>query len=179
MKKLVVFGLIFAVAGMLFAQSLTDPNPETVGADSAMLSLREVSVDKFERKGSWYVHISPDDGTIAARLFEGSPAMKEPLKEDEGKEDEDTLVLGVRVDFFRRGLDSFTIMAGRPMPVEGTVKTAYVNGRYDLGAYVAVTDGKWNAVTGTQSDDVMNHVIVGKLQFVSDLRYFRSADDIV
>ena len=88
MKKLVAFGLILAVAGVLFAQSITDPNPETVGADSAMLSLREVSVDKFEREGSWYVHISPDDGTIAARLFEGSPAMKEPLKEDEGKEDE-------------------------------------------------------------------------------------------
>ena len=126
MKKLVALGLIFAVAGVLFAQSLTDPNPETVGADSAMLSLREISVDKFEREGSWYVHISPDDGTIAARLFEGSPSMKEPLKEDEGKEDEDTLVLGVRVDFFRRGLDSFTIMAGRPYPVEGTVKTVSV-----------------------------------------------------
>ena len=143
MKKLVVFGLIFAIAGVLFAQSLTDPNPETVGADSAMLSLREVSVDKFEREGSWYVHISPDDGTIAARLFEGSPAMKEPLKEDEGKEDEDTLVLGVRVDFFRRGLDSFTIMAGRPMPVEGTVKTVsmWVCGRnQDHEMYLLLQD---------------------------------------
>ncbi|MCQ2575644.1 MAG: flagellar filament outer layer protein FlaA [Treponema sp.] len=123
MKKLVAFGLILATAGLLFAQSVTEPNPELVGADSAMLSLREISIDKFEREGSWSVHISPDDGVIAARLFEGNPAMKEPLAEDEGKEDEDTMVLGVRVDFFRRGLDSFTIKSNRPIAVEGTVKT--------------------------------------------------------
>ena len=125
MKKLLASCFVLVFASVLFAQSqtLSDPNPETVGADSAMMSLREVSVDKFEREGSWNVHMSPDNGVIAARLFKGAPAMKEPLAEDEGKEDEDTQVLGVRVDFFRRGVNSFNIMAGRPMPVEGTVKT--------------------------------------------------------
>ena len=87
MKKILALCLVAATAGMLFAQSISDPNPETVGADSAMLSLREVSIDKFEREGSWYVHISPDDGVIAARLFDGAPAMKEPLPEDEGQEE--------------------------------------------------------------------------------------------
>ena len=125
MKKLLASCFVLVFASVLFAQTqtLSDPNPETVGADSAMMSLREVSVDKFEREGSWNVHMSPDNGVIAARLFKGAPAMKEPLAEDEGKEDEDTQVLGVRVDFFRRGVNSFNIMAGRPMPVEGTVKT--------------------------------------------------------
>ena len=125
MKKLLASCFVLVFASVLFAQSqtLSDPNPETVGADSAMMSLREVSVDKFEREGSWNVHMSPDNGVIAARLFKGAPAMKEPLAEDEGKEGEDTQVLGVRVDFFRRGINSFNIMAGRPMPVEGTVKT--------------------------------------------------------
>ena len=125
MKKLLASCFVLVFASVLFAQSqtLSDPNPETVGADSAMMSLREVSVDKFEREGSWNVHMSPDNGVIAARLFKGAPAMKEPLAEDEGKEGEDTQVLGVRVDFFRRGVNSFNIMAGRPMPVEGTVKT--------------------------------------------------------
>lgn len=123
MKKLLVLLVLLATAGMLFAQTITEPNPETVGADSAMLSLREISIDKFEREGSWYVHMSPDDGVIAARLFEGSPAMKETLPEDEGKEENDVSVLGARVDFFKRGKDSFTILSGRPLPVEGTVKT--------------------------------------------------------
>ena len=125
MKKLLTCCFVLAFASVLFAQTqtLSEPNPETVGADSAMMSLREVSVDKFEREGSWNVHMSPDNGVVAARLFKGAPAMKEPLAEDEGKEDLDTQVLGVRVDFFRRGINSFNIMAGRPMPVEGTVKT--------------------------------------------------------
>ena len=130
MKKLLTCCFVLAFASVLFAQTqtLSEPNPETVGADSAMMSLREVSVDKFEREGSWNVHMSPDNGVVAARLFKGAPAMKEPLPEDEGKEDLDTQVLGVRVDFFRRGVNSFNIMAGRPMPVEGTV-SMWVCGR--------------------------------------------------
>ncbi|MDE5897801.1 MAG: flagellar filament outer layer protein FlaA [Treponemataceae bacterium] len=103
-----------------------ESNPETVGNDSAMQALREVSLDKFEREGSWGVHISPDYGVISARLFEGSPAMKEPLEEDEGNEDADTLVLGVKVEFFRRGINSFYITSQRPIPVEGITKTVSV-----------------------------------------------------
>ena len=145
MKRILTAGLLaFAVTGLVFAQdSLSDPNPETVGADSAMVSLREISIDKFEREGSWNVHVSPDYGVRSGRLFEGSPAMKEPLEEDEGKEDEDTQVFGVRVDFFKRGVNSFTIMSGRPLPIEGTVKTIslWVCGRnqsHDM--YVLVQD---------------------------------------
>lgn len=146
MKKLVTISIIAVLAmGVAFAQnsSLQEPNPENVGADSAESALREVSVDKFEREGSWNVHMSADDGVITGRLFAGNPAMKDPLPEDEGKEDEDTQVLGVRVDFFRRGLDSFTIMAGRPLPVEGTVKTVsmWVCGRNQSHEmYVLVQD---------------------------------------
>lgn len=146
MKKILAFSLVaFLAAGTVFAQtsSLTDPNPEQVGADSAMQALREVSIDKFEREGSWNVHMSPDYGVITGRLFTGNPAMKEPLPEDEGKENEDTQVMGVRVDFFRRGVNSFTIKAGRPLPIEGTVKTIsmWVCGRnqsHDM--YVLVQD---------------------------------------
>lgn len=129
MKKLLAFSVLAVLsAGLVFAQasSLQDPNPENVGADSALSSLREVSIDKFEREGSWHVHISADDGVIAGRLFEGNPAMKEPLPEDEGKEDEDTQVMGIRVDFFRRGKNSFTIKSGRPLAIEGTTKTVSV-----------------------------------------------------
>ena len=145
MKK--VFALLAAsllLAGAVSAQSsLTDPDLNASGNDSAMLSLREVSVDKFEREGSWKVRISPDDGVIAARLFEGAPMMKDPLPEDQGKEDQDTQVLGVKGDFFRRGINSFTITSVRPLPLEGTVKTISVwvcgrNQSHDM--YVLVQD---------------------------------------
>ena len=51
MKKLLTFGVMAVLAaGFIFAQtsSLQEPNPEDVGADSAMASLSEVSLDKFE-----------------------------------------------------------------------------------------------------------------------------------
>ena len=145
MRKLLAVSFVALLSmGMVFAQSsIEQQNPETVGADSAMSSLREVSIDKFEREGSWAVHISPDDGVITSRLFEGNPAMKEPLEEDEGKEAEDTQVLGVRVDFFRRGINAFTIKSGRPLPIEGITKTIslWVCGRnQDHDMYVLVQD---------------------------------------
>ena len=146
MKKLLGLAIIAVVtAGFMFAQnsSLQDPNPETIGADSAMSALREVSVDKFEREGSWNVHISSDDGTIAGRLFEGNPAMKDPLPEDVESGAEDSQVFGVRVDFFHRGKNSFEIMAGRPLPIEGVTKTisVWVCGRnQDHDLYLLVED---------------------------------------
>ena len=146
MKKLVTFSILAVLAaGLVFAQnsSRQEPNPENVGADSAESALREVSVDKFEREGSWNVHMSADDGVITSRLFEGNPAMKEPLPDDEGKEAEDTQVLGVRVDFFRRGKNSFTIKSGRPLAIEGTTKTlsVWVCGRnQDHELYALVQD---------------------------------------
>lgn len=126
MKKFLLSVLVAAAACAVFAQNslVEEPNPETVGNDSAMQALREVSLDKFERDGSWFVHMSPDYGVISARNFEGSPAMKEPLKGEE--EVEDTQVLGVKVEFFRRGVNSFYINAQRPIAIEGVTKTVSV-----------------------------------------------------
>ena len=129
MKKYVVSILAaVAVVCAVSAQNsiVGDPNPETIGNESAMQALQENSVDKFEREGSWNVHMSPDYGVISARLFEGNPAMKEPLKEDVGKEDLDTKILGVKVEFFKRGVNSFFITSQRPIPVEGVAKTISV-----------------------------------------------------
>lgn len=126
MKKV----LFAAVAASVFTFAVSaqnsivdEPNPETVGNESAMQALHEISIDKFEREGSWSVHMSPDYGVISSRLFEGSPAMKDPLPEDEGKEDEDTQVLGVKVEFFKRGVNSFYITSQRPLAIEGITKT--------------------------------------------------------
>ncbi|MFA6856287.1 MAG: flagellar filament outer layer protein FlaA [Treponema sp.] len=146
MKKLIIATVLtVAACGLVFAQNsnIEAPNPENVGNDSAMEALREISVDKFEREGAWNVHMSPDYGTISARLFDGSPAMKEPLPEDKDKKDEDTQVLGVKVEFFKRGVNSFYIMSERPLPIEGITKTISVwvcgrNQAHDL--YILVQD---------------------------------------
>jgi hypothetical protein len=146
MKKLIIATVLAAaVCGLVFAQNsnVDTPNPENVGNDSAMEALREISVDKFEREGSWNVHMSPDFGIISARLFDGNPSMKEPLPEDKDKKEEDTQVLGVKVEFFKRGVNSFYIMSERPLPIEGITKTLSVwvcgrNQSHDL--YILVQD---------------------------------------
>ena len=146
MKKYIITA-VFTAAFICVATAqnsiVADPNPEVVGNDSAVQQLREVSLDKFEREGSWNVHISPDFGVISSRLFEGAPAMKEALKEDEGKENEDTMVLGVKVEFFKRGINSFFVNSQRPVPILGVAKTIsmWVCGRnqsHDM--YVLVQD---------------------------------------
>ena len=128
MKRLISVLVVAAIFGVAFAQqgtsSLSDPDPTIIGADSAKQALREVSVDLFEREGSWNARISPDNGVITGRLFDGSPAAKEPMEENEGLSDE--RVLGVNVEFFRRGVNSFYITAARPIPIEGITKTVSV-----------------------------------------------------
>ena len=127
MKKLYVAIMAVAmVAAGAFAQSISDPDASKIGNDSARQALREVSVERFEREGSWTVHISPDYGVISARLFEGSPAAKEPLDDPQSQEAQDYMVLGVKTEFFRRGVNSFYITSARPIPIEGITKTVSV-----------------------------------------------------
>ena len=135
MKKILVTFLAFAASGLLFAQnsssaqstgnvSLAEPDPTVIGRDSASQSLREVSVDRFELEGAWNATISPDYGMITARLHDGGPAAKEPVKDD--ADAPDSRVLGVKVEFFRRGVNSFFIKSARPIPIEGVTKTVSV-----------------------------------------------------
>ncbi|MBQ0050847.1 MAG: flagellar filament protein FlaA [Treponema sp.] len=152
MKKLVTLAFALAVSAMVFAQdnsnrseSLAAPDPTVIGNDSARQALREISVDRFELEGSWNASISPDNGVINSRLFEGAPMAKEPLKGEENASD--TNVLGVKVEFFRRGVNSFYIRSARPIPIEGVTKTIslWVAGRnMDHQMYVLVQDYNGN-----------------------------------
>ncbi|MFA6937067.1 MAG: flagellar filament outer layer protein FlaA [Treponema sp.] len=130
MKKIyfVLFVAALVATGTLFAQtqSRSEPDASQIGNDSAKQALKEVSVDRFEREGFWNVHISSDYGVISGRLFDGSPAAKEPLEDADNKQIEDTKVFGVKTEFFRRGVNSFYITAERPIPIEGITKTVSV-----------------------------------------------------
>ncbi len=134
MKKLffLIPAVLILMGVFLFAQQTAEsynvdsPEASEVGVTSAELALKEVSVDKFESEGTWKSSISPDEGVIKSRLFNGSPAGKQPIPEEEGLDIPDEMVLGTRVDFYRRGHNSFSITAVRPLPIEGIAKTVSV-----------------------------------------------------
>ena len=124
MKKLLSVLLVLFVVTCAFAQgnsSLADPDPSIIGADSARQALKEVSVDLFEREGAWKAKISPDCGIISARLFDGAPAAKEPIDDAENQQLVDEKVLGIKVEFFRRGVNSFYVTSARPLAIEGVL----------------------------------------------------------
>lgn len=132
MKKILILLLVLFTATAVFAQtSLSDPDPSMIGTDSARQSLKEVSLDLFEREASWNVYMPVDDGIITSRLFDGSPAGKEALPSNVLEGQDDSKVLGVRVDFMHRGHQSFYIKSVRPIPIEGVTKTVslWVAGR--------------------------------------------------
>lgn len=129
MKKLIMVAVAGALTLVLFAQAAPNfdaANPALIGNDSAQQRLKEVSVEKFENEGTWKVWMSADEGVIRGRLFEGSPAGKTPIPDEEGLDIPDSMVYGVRVDFFRRGYNTFTVQPVKPLPVEGVVKTVNV-----------------------------------------------------
>ncbi len=106
--------------------NLDAANPALIGTDSAEQKLKEISVDKFENEGTWVAAMSADEGVIKGRLFNGSPNGKKPIPAEANMNLKDEMVYGVRVDFFRRGYNSFTLTATKPLPVEGIAKTVSV-----------------------------------------------------
>ncbi len=129
MKRFVFITLLFLLAGFVFAQQepeVGSANPESIGIDAAQQQLKEISVDKFENDGYWRMSMSSDEGVVTSRLFAGSPLNKEPIPDEEGMNIPDERVLGGRIDFIRRGHNSFTVYPLRPIPIEGITKTISV-----------------------------------------------------
>lgn len=132
MKKLIVCLLAVCAAGLVFAQaqdkSLGAPDATILGADSANFALREVSIDLFEREGSWNVKMSSDYGVITGRFFEGGPDQeaKSPIATAGEEEISDKRTYGVKVEFFRRGINSFFITPSQPLAIDGVAKTLSV-----------------------------------------------------
>ncbi len=130
MKKLsLLLIILLLVVGNAFSQdtpSLVAPNP-MIGSDSANFALREVSIDKYEREGSWNVKISPDVGVISGRFFEGGP---DPIAKDPNSDGtvppNDSRAYGAKIEFFKRGVNSFFITPSQPLAIDGITKTISV-----------------------------------------------------
>ncbi|MDR1466515.1 MAG: flagellar filament outer layer protein FlaA, partial [Treponema sp.] len=127
MKRYIITVACILIGGILFAQQ-TGGSDSSARADTAQQSLKEVSVDKFEHEGFWTSQISSDQGIAFARLFEGGPADKQPIAEEQDLDPPppDKYVLGTRVDFYHRGPASFKVLAEHPIPVEGITKSLSV-----------------------------------------------------
>ena len=145
MKRLIIIALfLFIAAGMVSAQfEIGGDDPLLLGLDSAQQMLKEVSVEKFEFEGFWISSMSSDEGYATSRLFRGGPAAKELIPDEAGLDIPDENVLGVRIDYLRRGYNSFSIQPIRPIPIEGITKTVSVwvigrNFNHDL--YLLVQD---------------------------------------
>ncbi|MDR0599947.1 MAG: flagellar filament outer layer protein FlaA [Treponema sp.] len=131
MKRLTVTFLFITLAAGLFAQAqqqteVGQENAAQIGIAEAQQKLKEISVDKFEMEGFWRAVISYDEGYTAYRLFEGGPAAKVPVPEEQDLNIPDKYVFGVRVDFIRRGINSVFVRSERPLPIEGITKTVSV-----------------------------------------------------
>ena len=112
---------------MVFAQEeVGESDPYLIGFESGQQQLKEVSVDKFEQDGFWYATMSTDEGYITSRLFSGGPSGKEQIPDENDLDIPDNYVLGARVDYLRRGYNSFTLRPIRPIPIEGVTKTVSV-----------------------------------------------------
>lgn len=114
-------------------EGVSEPNPGLIGIESAQQSLREVSISKFEDAAFWYAKIGADDGIITVRDKMGAPTEKESIEgeQESGITEVDEKVLGIRVDFFKRGMVDFYVNPVRPLPIEGITKTVslWVAGR--------------------------------------------------
>ena len=125
-KKWIIALVLIVGSGALFAQNQIEP--QRLGQDTAQQALQEVSISRFEDPGFWRVHMPSDAGIVIHRRLEGGPMDKQPIaaEAEAGIEVPDEFVLGVRAQFFRRGVTSIFVEAIRPMPVPGIAKTLSV-----------------------------------------------------
>lgn len=125
MKRLfLTFLAAFVFLGSLTAQN-SGTNAENIGVNTAQQRLEEVSISKFEDPGFWSVSMPLDHGIISHRRFEGGPAEKRPLpgEEQSGITEDDDFVIGVKVEYYRRGWTSISVQPSRPLAVPGIAKT--------------------------------------------------------
>jgi hypothetical protein len=127
-RILLVLFLMAIIAPASFAQQVSQPNASQVGVDSAQQLLKEISVTKFEDSAFWQASIPLDQGIITLHRLEGGSVNKQPIVDEQkiGISEPDEFVLGVKVNFYKRGPAFFTVSPVNPIPIEGIVKTLSV-----------------------------------------------------
>ncbi len=125
MQRIIVAGALAVLAALPAAAQV---DASKLGKDQAQQQLVEVSVTKLEDSAFWTGAMAIDDGIVTLRSLPGSPASKKPAEGDVLNKinEQDTRVLGVRVDFYHRGVIDFSVHPTAPLPVAGISKTISV-----------------------------------------------------
>jgi hypothetical protein len=128
MKRLFVAILVFSIAASLVTaqnKAAGEPDPTKVGVDSAQQLLKEVSVTRFEDAAFFYPVMAADVGMVTLRQFAGGPADKQPIKDETDLKIavHDANVIGVKVEFLRRGQHELIVSPVKPIQIEGIAKT--------------------------------------------------------
>jgi len=129
---LIVFIVSFASFAQQADRPVGEPDPNKLGIDSAQQNLEDITITKFEDAGFWFATIPRDQGIISWRRLEGEPIARANLDAERMKNEEalnipkGKYVLGVRVDFYKRGMNAFNIYPMRPLAIEGIAKTISV-----------------------------------------------------
>jgi hypothetical protein len=126
MKKVLFSVLLVLAASIIYAQSdVGTADPSKIGVDSAQQLLKEVSVSRFEDAAYFYSHMPMDQGMVTLRRFEGGPAEKESIEDEQELDIDapDDYVIGARVHFFKRGPHQLVLSPVRPIQIEGITKT--------------------------------------------------------
>jgi hypothetical protein len=122
--------LLFISAAFAFGQlqGVGEPAANQIGVDTAQQNLREVSITKFEDAGFWYSTMPRDQGVTTLRRLPGGSLDKQPIagEAEVGINEADEYVLGMKVQYYKRGLNTFALFPARPLPVEGITKTISV-----------------------------------------------------
>ena len=132
LRLLLAVAVFVLAAGLVCAQQMNvvvgEPRAEAIGVDSAQQNLKEISITKFEDAGFWYSSMPRDQGVVTLRRLPGSPLDKEPIpgEEEVGIDEADKYVLGMKVQYYKRGMNTFALFPLRPLPVEGITKTISV-----------------------------------------------------
>lgn len=145
MKRAVFLLALMILGGVAFSQQVNNIQADQLGQDTAQQALQEVSISRFEDPGFWRVFVPHDAGVITHRRLEGGPIDKEPIEAEvaAGIDEPDDFVLGVKTEFFRRGMTNISVEAIRPLPVPGIAKTisVWVVGRnFNHDLYVIIRD---------------------------------------
>lgn len=128
MMKLYRIIAVAALSALAAFPAAAQVDASKLGKDQAQQQLVEVSVSKLEDAAFWSGAMAVDDGIVSLRSLPGSPAAKKPAEGDVLNKinEQDTRVLGVKVDFYHRGVVSFSLHPTAPIPVPGISKTISV-----------------------------------------------------
>ncbi len=170
MKRLTWFALLAAAVALpafaqMHAAPVGEPSPERAGVDAAQQHLSPITISQFEDAAFWSAYMPPDQGRIELRRLPGVPGEKQERDAERLQMEKElgipagSSVLGVKVDFIKRGKNWFTVYPRRPLAIEGISKTISIwvvgrNFNHTLKMLVADAAGNDKEIT------------VGKLNFL-------------